>query len=550
MIHRAFVRCCMVFAFLGALFLAGCGKSDASSTTAAQPASPSTIHPPPSTNPAPILRFHWLGKKKVAAESSATNFMAIWNLPESGKLEAQTLDKLATAPWRLFPAATPLSNAPIASLRLLLGDLVQEESYLEVRAATNQLTQLVFAIRQDDQQAALWKTNLALVMASLTGVKPVALSDGWSVRKHETPDFWQFTRTSGWTLLAASTGDANPLLKDIRSRLQREHLPFAAAPTNNWLEADLPAVVLHRLLGVTVAEADLPTLHFTVAGEAGGVRWRGTAAFPHALPPVFAEPWQIPTNIIHDPLGAFTAVRGLDAFSSAKPFLLTLASGRLPNQFFSWAIAGSPFETFFALPATDASNRVSQLCDLILASGSSFFATNGTTLTRMTNANGLLWGNLPFLQPWLQSVDLPAGSFISSGYVPSLRTNRPAPPELLAQLRANTNLVYYDWEFTGARIEAWVFLGQTLRLSFNKAQLPPGSAAGQWIQVLIPRLGNTVTGISLDGERQLTFTRKGDLGLTGMEVHLLADWLEAPNFPAGWHTLDVEPLRPTKVRRR
>ncbi len=544
MIHRAFVSGGLVFALIAALINAGCGKS---ATSPAPGNQPSTLNSQPSTTP--TLRLHWLGKKRIAQDGNATNFLTIWNLPESTKLETQTLDKLATAPWRLLSAATPLSNAPIASLRPLLDDLVQEETYLEVRMVTNQLTELVLAIRQDEFHAALWKTNLAVVLESLTGIKTVPSSDGWALRKHDAPDFWQFSRLQGWTLLAASTGDSHPLFADIQSRLQRDQRPFAAAPTNNWLEAELPAVMLRRVIRSAVAETDVPTVQFTITGEAGSVRLRGNAAFLQALPAVFAESWQIPTNLIHDPLGAFTAVRGLEAISAAQP-LLSLAAGKLPNQFFSWAVAGSPFETFFALPATDASNRVSRLSDLIIASGSAFFATNGTTLTRMTNANGLLWGNLPFLQPWLQSADLPPGNFIAAGYVPNLRTNRPAPPELLAQLHGNTNLIYYDWEFTGSRIEAWVFLGQTLRLSFNKAQLPPASAAGQWIQVLIPRLGNTVTAVSRSGEHQLAFTRKGDLGLTGLEVHLLADWLEAPNFPAGWHTLDVEPLRPTKVRRR
>lgn len=546
MIHRLFAFCGLIFAAASVLWLSGCGKSDSPSAAPEKSAGVSISNSQPTT--VPVLRVHWLGKKKLAADVTATNFMTLWHLPESAKLEAQTLDKLATAPWRLLPAATPLSNAPVASLRPLLDDLVQEESYLEIHPAPNRPTELVFAIRLDESRAALWQTNLAAVLESLTGLKSVATAGGWSLRKHDAPDFWQFSRIQDWTLLAASTGEANQLLTVVQARLRQDHVPFVASATNSWLEAEVPLGSLPRAFFAPGLDRDLPTLHFTVAGEDGGVRLRGEAVFTPTLPPIFTEAWQIPTNLIHDPLGAFTALRGLKAVFPLTPFL-PAAMGPVPNQFFSWSIAASPFETFFAWPAADASNRVSQLSDFILTSGGSFLATNGTTLTRMTNATGLIWGNLPFLQPWLQSMDTPAGSFVAGGYVPNLRTNRPAPPELLAQLRADADLVYYDWEFTGSRIEAWIYLGQTLRLSFNQSQLPPQSAAGEWIQALIPRLGNTGTGVSRHGDHELTFTRKGDLGLTGLEVHLLADWLEAPNFPAGWHTLDVPPATPIKVRR-
>lgn len=528
----------------------GCGKSEPAGAATAVSQSATNVALVGAEKPqSPVWKFHWIGKKHLGHDGNATNFLTLWNLPESTKLETQTLDKLATAPWRLLPAATPLSNAPVALLRPLLDDLLQEGFYLEARGAAPRPDELVFAIRLDESHAALWQTNLAVVLESLTGLKTVATGNGWSLRKHDAPDYWRLTRNQDWTLLAASTGEANALLTEVLARLQQDHLPFAAPATNTWLEANLPPALLGRAFPVAATNRDVPTLHVVVAGEAGGVRLRGEATFARALPPALAEAWQIPTNLIHDPLGAFTAVRGLEGVSWPHP-LLSLVADSVPNQFFSWAIAYSPFETFFAFPAPDASNRVTRFSELALATGNAFLKTNGTNLERMTNANGLVWRNLPFLQPWLQAADTLAGSFVAGGYVPSMRTNRPAPPELLAQLRANTNLVYYDWEFTGSRIDAWIYLGQTLRLSFNKSQLPPDSAAGQWIQVLIPKLGNTATAVSRLSDRQLTFTRNSDLGLTGLEVHLLADWLEAPNFPAGWHTLDVSPPAPIRVRSR
>src|SRR5205823_667240 len=76
-------------------------------------------------------------------ETNASAFMQIWNLPESARLEAQTLDKLSTAPWRLLKgmtngAASTNAQTPVGAstlLRPLLEDLIQEESFLEITGA-------------------------------------------------------------------------------------------------------------------------------------------------------------------------------------------------------------------------------------------------------------------------------------------------------------------------------------------------------------------------------------------------------------------------------
>ena len=144
--------------------------------------------PPPSLLPllpAPVetvARIHWLGIKRLASETNAANFMAIWNLAESKKLETQTLDRLAMGlvasnqvaatgkqssvisdqssvtsnqlsvisnhcqctPFTPSPITSQPNQAPIpahrraALLRPLLDDLLQQESFVEVRQATNQ----------------------------------------------------------------------------------------------------------------------------------------------------------------------------------------------------------------------------------------------------------------------------------------------------------------------------------------------------------------------------------------------------------------------------
>src|SRR6267378_3960391 len=177
------------FLCLCCLLAVGCKKSSPSDEPRAPQttASPSTVDPQTS----PVARIHWLGKKRIGAETNAAGFMKIWNLPESAKVEAQTLDKLSTAPWRLLKvgtipssvtnALTPIGASPL--LRPLLDDLVQEECYIELRQSTNQPSEAVLAIKLDETRARLWETNLSAVIESLGGTRTAqpGAGHGWQI---------------------------------------------------------------------------------------------------------------------------------------------------------------------------------------------------------------------------------------------------------------------------------------------------------------------------------------------------------------------------------
>src|SRR6266481_2766899 len=127
--------------FIVALLLAlqaGCKKSEPGKKSGGE--SPQSQNYTNSASGELIARIHWRGKRRLATETNAASFMSIWAMPESQKLEAQTLDKLALAPWNLPRDGTNTSaivatNANSLLLRPLLEDLLQEESYLEIRAS-------------------------------------------------------------------------------------------------------------------------------------------------------------------------------------------------------------------------------------------------------------------------------------------------------------------------------------------------------------------------------------------------------------------------------
>jgi hypothetical protein len=616
---------------LGCLLFAICltGCSPSANPAPGPSATNSQLSTLNSQLPAPIARLHWLGKKQLAAETNATNFMAIWNLPESARLEAQTLDKLATAPWRLLPGVAPLSNAPSALLRPLLDDLMQCESYLEVTGDTNHPTEFVLAIRLPAARAALWETNLPVILKSLSQHAPLLGGDGGGLVHGEgtsgsragsdalpptlnsqpstesSSDFilhtssftLELSRSGDWTLLSVQTPSPHPmgrgqgeglaasptpnsqlpsanptlnpqlsthssgqqlgtrnvelgtqLLASFRSRIARDHAPYPARATNCWIEAHVASQVISRWLGLPVGSSSVPQLVLTLNGDGDAVRTLITARFENRSLNV-GPPWQIPTNLIHDPLVAFTAARNLRALAALVGCAGTMGGAPLPEQFFSWAQA-SPFETFAAFPTADATNQFGRWAASFLPLFTAALGTNASShVETLTNGVGYTWQGTPFLQPWARVAEGASGPMIVAGMVPLLRTNKPAPAALLAQVTTPANLLYYDWEITGPRIESWFFIGQTFRLELKKAQLAPDSAAGSWLVALSTRLGNSATSVALTQPGELTLTRRGTLGFTGLELQLLADWLESPQFPVGFNTLLTPPRPPIRVQR-
>ena len=79
------------------------------------------------------------------------------------------------------------------------------------------------------------------------------------------------------------------------------------------------------------------------------MRTVGELLFPAPLP-LKLEPWELPTNIIHQPLIAFTALRGFAPCLSELPWWKRMDAGPPPNQAFVWSLGGMPLLTYFIAP--------------------------------------------------------------------------------------------------------------------------------------------------------------------------------------------------------
>jgi hypothetical protein len=538
--------------FLAAL--AGCRKSDPPSAETAPALQPSTPVPQPASVPA--LRLHWLGKKQLEARPDATNFIAIWNLPESAKLQAATLDKLATAPWRLWRSNVAVSNAPVSALRPLLDDLIAHETCLEVAGGTNQPWQAVLAIRLPPDRAALWQSNLPLVLNSLSLTN---LNLNPALTRTLNPSL---SRVGDWTLLSLSTRtQPDRLLADLADRIQRRQPPFADRATNYWLEADadLPAfagcIPLSSLFRAPQSALEnLPRLALTVIGDGENVRSRGELIFPKPLD-LPLDPWNIPTNLVREPLVSFGAIRGLRGLLAGIEIPPWLGLSQWPDQFYSWGRSGPPLQMFAAFPTRNSSNDFLQLSQPVADWIRDHIpATNYGAIAIATNAPLLSWDGLFFGLPSLRAVTNADPDFLLialASFHPA-RTNQ-IPGPLLERLSGETNLLALGWEFTDERLSQWRYFDDASRIildAAHRARLNRFMAGIEWIVRVKTNLHHSLTELRLSDPARLSFARKSTVGLTALETDVLVNWLELPQFPAGFQTMFATNSEPRVVRRK
>lgn len=532
MIFRPAAACAFLATF-AALFASGCGKKSATPEgTAVRLDAP---------NIETFARVHWVGKKTISSDTNAVDLARVWNLPASIKFQAEIVDKLAAAPWRLLQTATNPASSNL--LGPLLQDLIDNECYFEIgrpENSTNDFPEIILAVRLDDQRAGVWQANSAVALSSLTGFPLTNSSPGhWILTNAHALNVIKLIRVGNWTVLGVG-GEQNALLDAVLRRMSLWQVPFAAGMRNSWLETEIDFSRLTSIFpGIATSGTNLPNVFLAADGEAQSLHTHLEVTLPYPLH-LHLPPWNIPTNLVDQPLLSFTALRGLLSCLGSFPAWTNLGNGSLPDQFYAWAAPGNPAQTWFAAPLADASNQVSRLTDFVLKRQSSWFITNRdlASFRRSQSFNGLEWAGAPYVNPFLQSISDGDGSFVYGGFThpESPTNNTPLPQGLLASLD-DTNLLYFSRENTDARVQQWLFVSQFIRLITNGRQLEQNSAGLAWLEALNGQIGESVTQVSHFEPNRFVLDRSSTLGLTAIELHLLVDWLESPDFPRGLYSI-------------
>jgi hypothetical protein len=506
----------------------------------------------------PAATVHWAGIGRLATDTNAAGFLKIWSLPETERLKAQTLDKLALLPWGLPGtngqaritnyAALVRANRPASLLRSILDDLVQTEWYLEIRESTAQSGQMALAIRLKPERAGVWETNLGIVVESLTGLRQTPVQTGASIRGWEfratnssaglpaLARHTQFIRSGSWTLIGLAP-QQNIAFTGMLARVEGGQPPLPASAANDdWLQATIDLGGLSAALSWGwKPPQDWPIISLSVTGDGASVLTRGLLKFPKPLP-FQIEPWNVPTNLIHEPLHSFTAVQGLKPWISSLPWWQNLHVGAAPNQLFCWAQGATPLLNYAAAPVSNAEHVISRLGPEIMQDLNPLLEGNRMGKWEpATNSDGVVWRG-PIIDAFVQSAKLVNGSFLFGGLSPLIITNSPPPSGTLSELLSQSNVVYFDREITTPRLEAWMYSSQLFRIILRRAQLPSEARAVAWFKAAEPLLGTSKTTMRWAGVDSLSVERSSGCGFTSIELHLLTDWLESSQFPLRMHS--------------
>ena len=318
-----------------------------------------------------------------------------------------------------------------------------------------------------------------------------------------------------------------PVQLEYLQQVKRQGRPVPPL-RENWLDADMDWARLaawapdgSRLLKGARVKMNMAARKGTLHLSASVIYPEGTAWKSDA--------WQVPTELIRSPLTSFTAGQDVGALFKAAPIVSQLAGSLLTNQFYAWVKGEMPFQTYVAWPVADASNVLEKLStEAPSALNAGLKQFNGSQLVWQTDDKRLYMANLGMVAPDLAVAEDHGRSYLLTTMFPLSPKDPPMRDELLKQVEGHTNLVYYDWELTGPRLQELRLLAHML-LNRPGAKTHEALAAKaieeRWLAGLRPMVGNTVTEITNVSPNEVSLVRNSPIGFTAIEILLLSDWL-------------------------
>lgn len=486
---------------------------------------------PAATNDTPQIaaQYHFAGAKRLAATTNLLTLNRIRALPSTAAFQKLVIDNVsAVLSARLGLAA----NAPAMSSPLL-ADLLQTESLGAFGPSSANLLDFVVALQSDTNRTHLWQDIFARALGGTVEKFTAEGFDGWRWNRAASGSLW-IIPARDWLLVGR--GDALlPLQVQYLQAISRQGRPGASLK-ENLLEADVDLPALAPWLPDWMRFLRPARLKITLAAEADNLRTTAQVIYPEPIP-WNSQPWQIPTNLIRSPLLSFTAGQDVAAFLNPAPAFVHLDNNPLTNQFCAWALGTTVIETYMEWPVPNASNALETL-------GSQAPAAFNADLKRFDRGeviwaprlSRLVLSKRGIVAPYVEAAPAQAGQFLLLSMIPLSLANKPAPAELWAQIKGRADLVYYDWEATGPRLQQWRLLGD-MQLRASEAGNDDFDAMiikEKWLNGIGTPKGNSVTEITRGAPNQLSFVRASPLGFTGIELVLLSDWIcamETTNSP-------------------
>lgn len=493
-----------------------------------------------------LARYHFLGAAQLAKNPSAAKLKEIWGLPESQRLVEQTLQKLSHAPKTFYGGqVTPAQDERgTAILRPLLNDLLNHESFLQVRGAADRTAEWTLLVHVPPDRRNAWTTGLSELLPLWNlGAPATNLVEGfggWELKRKDAPNVIRYALAGEWLALGVGH-NALPAFDEAVRRVKTGGRPIANASTY-WLEAELDLPRLVETFALSPA-FKWPQTRLSIVGTGENLRSNGRMVFGGPVTGTL-DPWRIPTNLIGEPLISFTAARGIAPLLNDSKTLRELGFKPAPNELYVWAQSAVTFQSFVAFPSVGGTSQLQRIAERAPTLLGTNWQQRGLTQIEWQATNKqVFWKALPFITPYLRPTQFNGADFLFGGLFPPVPLTKPPPSDLFAQFLDRKDLVFYDWEITEARLAQWRVMAQLFAVIVDKPQLTTNTAALPWLIKVEPKLGNTVTEIAAASPKEWTLVRKSHIGFTGVELVGLARWLESTNFPK--LSFDLPPDRPS-----
>lgn len=436
----------------------------------------------------PMARWHAVGGQALRQAVAAPQLKAALNHPDAAGVGGRLATNLARFVVGQISGAGDAARtgmlAPLAEAALeheSLGEVTRQGWHLGVRAPATVTARLAGA-------------TAALANGSKGGASTL-VTNGW---------FLAASDPAGLGRAWLATG--RPVAGLVEAEVD---LPKVLGPGHDaW-----PAVVLN-LFASNNAVRTTAKLNFATAplGDAGA--------------------WKVPDGAIRDPIIRFQALRGAAPLVAKMDWMAALAGGAAPTQLFGWAQPLNPFRNWVAFPVEKPEQRLEKVYGSIRP----YFGTTNQPgqyegrLVITTNHQALAVLGLRACQPALLAYEQAGQPFLIASFAPTLPSTNPVPRELLAELN-RPSLVAYEWEIAGESFVHWNVLFDFNNMVQRRMAFPVHARARKWFMSLAPSLGNSITEVFRTSPTEFSFVRKSDIGLDGLEMTLLARWIDAPYDP-------------------
>jgi hypothetical protein len=411
----------------------------------------------------------------------------------------------------------------------LLADCLEKESCAAFGGQDSKTEEFILAVHLEGQRSQFWQATLAKAFGGAGEQFTTGQFPGRRWVKATPGVFWMIPAQE-WLLFGRGENLGSvqaQYLKEIS-----EHGRPIPALAGNWLESYLDLSAGGAFLPDWAKLLKPAEVHISVAPGPDVLEINAKADYGSPIP-WNSEPWKLPKQLVQEPLVSFTAGRDLGAFLRVSPEFSKFDANPLTNQFCTWAMSQMPLQSYLAWPVSNGTNAVAALStELAPVLNPILQKFNRTQILSQPGKARLVLSDLRVVAPAIEPAQ-DHGDFLLLSLFPRVPFARPAPDHLWSELMEHSNLVYYDWEMTGPRLQQWRLLSRILwhnspatATETEEGLLKKSKLFGDFGK----EIGKTVTEITLSTPNQVSVVRRGPLGFTGLEMVLLVDWLTGPGL--------------------